>query len=340
MTTEVQGRSRGRNREDTSPSGAPSATALVEFDPRRAAADIRALVDKRSDQLLSLFQGDERMVERFKTVALHAVTSNPKLLRADPATIIEAIRDSATLGLEPNGVQGQGWILPYWNKSKGAYDARFQPGWRGLLGLVDRRHVATLEAQVVFENDQFSLTLGSSPDVQHVPALSARGKRIGTYSVAVYRDGSRSVEWMSHEDIELVRLSSRAADDGPWTQWYDEMARKTVLRRHMKRLPLTPLGEHALALDSVAEEMGSPEPRSAGAQLRGVAKVHARLGMGAPEEVLSEIAETPPAEAEGSAEAPPASTPGDVSDLMEGLDADLGPDAPAGAGDAVEAIRG
>lgn len=42
---------------------------------------------------------------------------------------------------------------------------------------------------------------------------------------------------MSREQVEQVRAASRSKDKGPWVEWWGEMAKKTVLRRLMKRLP-------------------------------------------------------------------------------------------------------
>ena len=42
---------------------------------------------------------------------------------------------------------------------------------------------------------------------------------------------------MSLDDVEKVRKSSRAGNFGPWKDWWDEMAKKTVIRRISKRLP-------------------------------------------------------------------------------------------------------
>lgn len=44
---------------------------------------------------------------------------------------------------------------------------------------------------------------------------------------------------MSLGEIEKVRKVSRAATNGPWVEWWEEMARKTVLRRLSKRLPMS-----------------------------------------------------------------------------------------------------
>ena len=79
---------------------------------------------------------------------------------------------------------------------------------------------------------------------------------------------------------------SRAANDGPWVNWFDEMARKSVVRRLAKRLPIStdvevmfehdnetyelrPVREvtggneavrHLLGVDSAAEDEPAAEP--------------------------------------------------------------------------------
>ena len=45
--------------------------------------------------------------------------------------------------------------------------------------------------------------------------------------------GAKSVR----ADVEKVRASSKAGKFGPWVEWWDEMAKKTVIRRMAKRLP-------------------------------------------------------------------------------------------------------
>ena len=39
------------------------------------------------------------------------------------------------------------------------------------------------------------------------------------------------------DEVEKVRKTSRAGAFGPWKDWWDEMAKKTVIRRISKRLP-------------------------------------------------------------------------------------------------------
>jgi recombination protein RecT len=257
--------------------------AVARIDPKETAGQVMVLLDNRADQLRALLGNDERLYERFRTVALHAVTSNPKVLESDPASIIEAIRDSATLGLEPNGLMGEGYVLPYRNRNTGRYEAQFQVGWRGLLKLIRRSgEIASIDAQCVYEEDEFALDLGSEPRVVHRPSLTARGNRVGAYAICRLRSGELVIEWMPNAEIEMVRRSSRAADDGPWVDWPDEMARKTVLKRIAKRLPLAHVAERALEIEARAEEESARPQRIPATAHNGdtpMARVHERLGL-------------------------------------------------------------
>ena len=72
----------------------------------------------------------------------------------------------------------------------------------------------------------------------HKPLLGGdRGTPIAVYCIAKTKDGAIYREVMSLEDVEKVRRSSRAGSFGPWKDWWDEMAKKTVIRRISKRLP-------------------------------------------------------------------------------------------------------
>jgi recombinational DNA repair protein RecT len=54
---------------------------------------------------------------------------------------------------------------------------------------------------------------------------------------------------MSRSQIESIRKSSKAGSSGPWVTHWDEMARKTALRRVCKYLTLSPEVNRAVALE-------------------------------------------------------------------------------------------
>lgn len=263
--------------------------AVAVFDPIQAARELSREVRKKSTGIAALLGVDvdaadpkeaakaKALLDRFVTVALHAA-SDPSIRRATRESLIQSIRDSALLGLEPVGSTGDGAIVVYDERVRverpstrrdappGAMiiveekvpTAHFQPMYRGLLKLARRsEQIAHVDAHVVYQGDEINLDLGSQPSVKHFPVLDGakRGNAIGAYAVAELVNGRRYVEWMTTADIEEVRKSSRgnAAPESPWVKFWAEMARKTVLRRLMKRLPLETMAEHALRIENEAE---------------------------------------------------------------------------------------
>jgi phage RecT family recombinase len=268
---------RGPRRPDRA-GGAPPPDGIA------AQRQLVAMVEQRTPQLVALFAGDEALVERFKTVALHAATANPKILASDPLTVIEAMRDSAAMGLELNGVMGEGYLVPYWNSKRSTYETRFQPGYRGLLKLIRRSgQVLDISSDVVYEGDAFEFETGSDAYVRHRPAWKDRGGRLGTYAYAKLPGGVTRVLILTEAEAEQVRKSSKAADDGPWIEWPDEMRKKTAIRRLAKTLPQDPLVERALEVENRAEQAyaGPPPERR---ELRGAAAARDLLGAPAPAE--------------------------------------------------------
>lgn len=173
-------------------------------------------------------------VEKFTRVAQTAIQNQPDLASVDRRSLFGAIVRLAQDGLLPDGREAA--IVKFGDK------AQAMPMIAGILKKVRQSgEVAKISAQVVYEFDEFVWTLGFDEDVTHNPPKldQPRGKAIGAYATAVLKDGSRLLEVMSFEEIEKVRAVSRSKGAGPWVQWWGEMARKTVMRRLSKRLPMS-----------------------------------------------------------------------------------------------------
>ncbi len=99
--------------------------------------------------------------------------------------------------------------------------------------------VLSTEAQVVCRNDKFHYEFGDDPKIEHhPPPLDAeRGDTVGAYAIIRLANGEVLREVMSRQQIERVRQMSRAKDGPAWTKSWDEMARKTVLKRCAKAAP-------------------------------------------------------------------------------------------------------
>ena len=59
------------------------------------------------------------------------------------------------------------------------------------------------------------------------------------FAMAKTKSGDLYVECMTPEDVEDVRSCSKAKDNGPWVDWWDQMAIKTAFRRLSKRVPMS-----------------------------------------------------------------------------------------------------
>lgn len=187
--------------------------------------------------------------DRLMRVAVQAIQGSPILAQCSVPSLFTCIIRSSMLGVEPNGPLGEAYLVPY--KNKGKYEAQLIIGYRGLTNLARRSGLVTeVYAHVVHEKDVFDYELGTTPFIKHKPALKDRGKMIGAYAVYVTSDGAKDFEYMTKEEIDKVRNSSRAGNNGPWVQWYEEMARKTVIRRLSKRMPMSVEMAEAVDIDN------------------------------------------------------------------------------------------
>jgi recombination protein RecT len=144
-------------------------------------------------------------------------------------------------------------------------EAQFMPGYGGLIDLVLRGgKVKRMEAHVVHEKDEFDIIYGTESKLIHKPYLDGDGGKVrGCYAVAWFDNGGTQFEWMTKDEIDAIRKRSKAATSGPWVTDYNEMCRKTTLRRIFKYIPSSPddkvtqLLDKAIELDNKA--VGFPE---------------------------------------------------------------------------------
>jgi len=187
--------------------------------------------------------------ERFTRITLSALSANPKLAATTPQSFLGAMMTAAQLGLEPNTPLGQAYLIPY--RNHGVLECQFQIGYKGLIDLAYRSgQVSVIMAQVVYENDEFSYSYGLEPTLKHVPAMSDRGTPSFVYAVFRTKDGGYGYDVMSVDDVRAhARKYSKAYNNGPWQTNFEEMAKKTVLKRVLKYAPLKSDFVRAMAQD-------------------------------------------------------------------------------------------
>jgi recombination protein RecT len=178
--------------------------------------------------------------ERFTRIVLSALSTNPKLAQTTPQSFLGAMMTAAQLGMEPNTPLGQAYLIPFWNGKNHCSECQFQLGYKGLIDLAYRSgEVSVIQAQVVYENDDFDYSFGLEPELKHIPAKTGRGEPTHVYAVFRTKDGGYGFEVMSMEDIRAhAQKYSKAYTSGPWQTNFEEMAKKTVLKRVLKYAPL------------------------------------------------------------------------------------------------------
>jgi len=220
--------------------------------------DAQQAVERRPQNVLSVF-GSASFREQVATalpahigvdsmmrIALTEVRKQPELEKCTVPSFMGALLTAAQLGLRP-GYNGEGWLIPRWNKNLGSLEAQFQPGYRGLAQLAYRSgEVVDITAEPVYAADHFRYTLGSSPHIEHVPDMEAEHRDADIrafYAVIRLKSGGHIMKVLRRADADEVRdrfgpHNRQGQTVGPWATDYAAMGCKTAVLRALKFAPL------------------------------------------------------------------------------------------------------
>lgn len=166
---------------------------------------------------------------------------------------------SAKLGLEP-GLDAH--LVPFRNNKANRTEVQMIPDYRGLMTLARRGgEIVRFEAQAVYSGDDFDFQFGTNQFLHHKPR-GQTNNLTHVWALAEFKDGSQQFDVMDKEDVDRIKKRSRASSDGPWVTDYDEMAKKTVIRRLSKQLPRSIELREAVRMDELADIGESQDNRS------------------------------------------------------------------------------
>ena len=110
--------------------------------------------------------------------------------------------------------------------------------------------VSIIQAQVVYEHDSFNYSFGLEPVLKHIPAASDRGEPTYVYAMFRTKEGGFGFDVMSMDAVRIfAQQYSKSFSSGPWQRNFEEMAKKTVLKKVLKYAPLKSDFQRGLALD-------------------------------------------------------------------------------------------
>lgn len=245
------------------------------------AAETGVQTTSRQDALSAMLDSYKREVaralprgwdaERFLRALQTLVRATPKLLdpSLDKVTLLAYLMRTAQLGLTP-GIHTH--PVPFSNHGK--LEVQFIMGYKGAAELIRRSgYIEKITTAVVREDDIFKVELGSEPRVTHVPSLAGDERPLAhVYSLVWFKDSKDwDVEVMSRQQVDSIMRRAKGsgkcvekdgvwtAEYGPWATDYDEMARKTVLMRHSKRLPMSDEDRRAFDNDEIVQRSIEPD---------------------------------------------------------------------------------
>lgn len=197
------------------------------------AAQLRATLQSMSSEFQAALPAHIKP-EKFQRVVMTVVQLQPGLLNADRQSLLASCLNCAKDGLVPDGREAA--LVLFGNK------VQYMPMFMGLQKRIrNSGEIASIQAHVIYANDHFVIRRGMNETIEHTPLFPGdRGEIIGAYAIAKFKDEDVDpvFEVMLIEEINKVKKSSRSSGSGPWVQWFEEMARKTVFRRLAKWLPM------------------------------------------------------------------------------------------------------
>jgi phage RecT family recombinase len=245
--------------------------------PKEQRTILQLLNDPRIGAGLAAVAGKYMTRERLLRLCINAVKKTPRLMDCDPQTVLGAMMTSCALGLEPNTVQQQAFLIPYKRSQKvgtnwvDVFDCQFQIGARGYITLAYRsEHIQSLDAAAIHDGDHFKHRRGSSAFLEYETSLKDRGPLVGAFSYVRMTSGAESSIVLPLDEILKIRARSetyrslvqkvenprdekekqramRNLAETPWVMWEDDMATKSAIKKHAKALPIAASDTFAVA---------------------------------------------------------------------------------------------
>lgn len=175
--------------------------------------------------------------EAFVRAVLSEITKQPKLMSADPKTVLGGVMLAAQLRLEIGSGLGEFYLTP--RKEKGQDICLPIIGFQGFVKLALRSEFVTnIQAFIVREGDEFTYGANAERGMYYewTPKdFEDSRPMVGVVATAGMRAGGQTWVYLTREQVEKRRPSYW--ESTPWRDHGDEMAKKSAVRALAKYLP-------------------------------------------------------------------------------------------------------
>lgn len=190
---------------------------------------------QKSKAGLAAALADRIGVERFTRAAVTVLRTTPALRNCTPDSVLGGLFVAAQLGLEVGGPLAYAHLVPY------GKEAQLIVGVRGFVELFYRAGAKSVRADIIREGDQVSRRTDDTGrvliDWVDADPLNPDRKAVGALATVILASGEALQELMSAEQVR--KRKPRTSRSGPWSEWEDEMWKKTVLRQCAKTARLS-----------------------------------------------------------------------------------------------------
>jgi len=174
---------------------------------------------------------------RMGAIARTAMKRNESLARCSDTSILGSLMLCFQLGLEPNTPLGHAYLVPIGGQCE---------LWIGFKGYLKLAYASGsflhIGAREVYEDDELCLEYGMFPVCEHTPKgkKHLEEKPISYYATYRLKEAGGDVSAMTYSEAAAHgKKYSKTFGRGPWSTDFDEMAKKTVLKKVLKYAPMS-----------------------------------------------------------------------------------------------------
>ena len=154
-----------------------------------------------------------------------------KTAMANPTSAQNAIINVAAIGITLNPAAKLAYLVP---RDGGVH---LDISYMGLLHLAQvSGAIQWGQCKLVYANDTYESNGLDKAPTHKYNAFGERGSVVGGYCTVKTQQGDYLTDEMSLAEIKQVENTSKAKN-GPWKNWWEEMARKTIVKRAAKYWP-------------------------------------------------------------------------------------------------------
>jgi len=170
--------------------------------------------------------------------AVQIISKSPSLQKCAAQSVIDAVVNSSRVGISLNPALRLAYLVPRKNA------ATLEISYMGLITILKKSGGCKyIEAFIVYQDEAFEYNpaegkLNHTIYYALTEAEQKQRKIIGCYSRAVLLTNEVVFCFMPMWEIEKVKKFSEGSDSkwSAWTNWEEEMIKKSVIKRHFKTL--------------------------------------------------------------------------------------------------------